>query len=83
MSATAITREEFERQFAARSGLSVAELSVLGLSVFPCPCGEDDCQGWQMVGKRFAADNLCPECGHHLFKHAGGVPCPPALTPPS
>ena len=40
---------EFEREYAARSGLTVAQLRILGLYAMQCDCGEDHCQGWQMV----------------------------------
>lgn len=42
-------REAFERAYAERSGLSVAELRRRGLQVVFCGCGEDGCCGWRMV----------------------------------
>jgi hypothetical protein len=42
------TVEEFEAQYAARSGITVKELRDLGLYGLPCDCGEDGCDGFQM-----------------------------------
>lgn len=42
-----MTKDEFEQASAARSGITVAELHALGR--YAAPCGDEDCQGWQMV----------------------------------
>jgi hypothetical protein len=42
-----ITAEEFERQYAERSGITVERLREMGRIVAPCNCGEDMCEGWQ------------------------------------
>ena len=50
-----ITADEFERQYAERSGMTVEELRGY-LTVRPCECDYEDCEGWQMVPHEFAAD---------------------------
>lgn len=45
------TPEDFERDYAERSGMSVAELRAAGQIVLPCDCGEKECLGWQMVSE--------------------------------
>lgn len=47
-----MTREEFERQYTERSGITIEFLHELGRFAEPCNCGEEGCQGWQMVHKR-------------------------------
>lgn len=45
-----MTAEEFEREYAARSDISVEELRRTN-AVLPCGCGEVGlCRGWAMVG---------------------------------
>jgi hypothetical protein len=61
-----MTRTEFIRSYAKRSGLS-GEWSDIGLIeiggktqfALPCACGEDICEGWAMVTPDSAL--------HHLF----------------
>ena len=53
---SALTAEEFERAYAARSGLSVSELREMGRVVRPCGCGEEGCEGWQSVSAEAAAE---------------------------
>lgn len=43
-----VTAAEFERRYAAESGVAVAFLRYWGRWPEPCDCGESDCQGWQM-----------------------------------
>ncbi len=43
-----ISRDEFKADYCRRSGLTPDELCALGRYVFPCECGADNCQGWQM-----------------------------------
>lgn len=43
-----MTRQEFEAQYAAKSGASVQWLRDEGKISLPCDCGEEECQGWQM-----------------------------------
>ena len=42
-------REEFERIYATKSGMSILQLHALGGHAVPCMCDEDGCKGWQMV----------------------------------
>lgn len=51
-----MTKAEFERGYAARSGLSVAQLRSLGRVVRLCTCGEDGCEGWQSLSQACAYD---------------------------
>lgn len=51
-----MTADEFERQYAARSGISVEQLRQLGREVRPCDCGEDDCEGWQSISTERARE---------------------------
>jgi hypothetical protein len=51
-----MTAEEFERQYAERSGLTVERLRALGRVVIPCRCGWNECEGWQSVSKQNAED---------------------------
>ena len=41
-------RAEFERRYAANSGITVAQLRELGMYAVRCDCGEPDCLGWDM-----------------------------------
>ncbi len=42
-----LTADEFERQYAERSGKTVAQLR--GRIVRPCSCGDEGCEGWQSL----------------------------------
>jgi len=44
-----MTKEEFEAQYATRSGLSVEKLHICGQCAVPCDCNELGCRGWKMV----------------------------------
>ena len=44
-----MTKDEFERQYAERSGVTVEWLHGEGLYATPCDCEEEGCEGWQMV----------------------------------
>ena len=44
-----MTREEFEEQYAAQSGLSVERLHGLGIRAEKCDCEDAECRGWAMV----------------------------------
>ena len=48
--------EQFEKDYAERSGVTVEWLREQGRVVRPCDCGEDCCDGWQMVSRERAAD---------------------------
>jgi len=78
-----ISAAEFEAGYAARSGISVAELHALGRSARPCHCGADDCRGWQMVNAREWADastaqDEVPYSGDHDMGSSGHVEPRPA-----
>ena len=49
--AVAVTREEFEQQYAAGGGMTVEQLHALGLCAVSCrpDCDYDGCQGWIMA----------------------------------
>lgn len=47
-----MTRDEFAKAYADRSGLTVESLRELGREARPCDCGEEGCEGWQMVNVR-------------------------------
>lgn len=42
------TKDEFERDYARKSGLTLQELREYGGRAIPCDCPEDDCPGWEM-----------------------------------
>lgn len=48
--------EQFEREYAERNGLSVAELRAFGRVVRPCSCGSPLCQGWQSINRDLAEE---------------------------
>lgn len=41
--------DEFEKQYAANSGVPVSLLRAMGRYVLPCECNEGACAGWQMA----------------------------------
>ena len=43
----ALTAEEFERQYAERTGVTVEQLREMGRIVAPCYCDYEGCEGWQ------------------------------------
>ena len=51
-----ISAEEFEVQYAERSGLTVEQLRELGRIVAPCHCGHEMCEGWQSTTPERLAD---------------------------
>ncbi len=44
-----MTRREFEFAYARRSRISVERLRAFPRRAYPCECGDDGCEGWQMV----------------------------------
>ena len=42
------TAEQFAKEYAERSGVTIAWLKQHGREVMPCDCGDDMCEGWQM-----------------------------------
>lgn len=57
-----ISREEFERAYAERSGITVERLRELGRVVRRCRCGEEWCEGWKSVSRR-SIDRNTPDMG--------------------
>ncbi len=53
-----MTKEEFERGYARRGGISIDQLRVWGRGAVPCDCGEPECQGWAMVNLANHRDHL-------------------------
>ena len=44
-----MTKEEFEKGYAERSGVTVEWLHSKGQGAVPCNCDYELCDGWQMV----------------------------------
>lgn len=44
-----LSEQEFAEGYAKRSGVTVEWLKKMGHEARPCYCGEDICEGWQMV----------------------------------
>jgi hypothetical protein len=63
-----VTAEEFERQYAEHSGITVERLRELGRIVAPCACGDEACHGWQsttaerLAEDRFELPDRCHYC---------------------
>lgn len=53
-----MSADEFERDYAARSNLSVATLRRWGRVVVPCRCGNPSCVGWASMSAENAATEL-------------------------
>ena len=51
-----MTAEEFERQYAERSGITVEQLRKMGRIVAPCDCDYELCEGWQSTTAERLAD---------------------------
>lgn len=51
-----MTRDEFERAYAERSGVTVEWLHDHDRHAYPCICGGSDCGGWQMLSRQAAID---------------------------
>ena len=51
-----MTEEEFEKSYAEASGYTVEEIREAGLRPAPCDCGEEGCEGWQMLSGDDATD---------------------------
>lgn len=50
--------EEFERQYAERSGMTVERLRELGRIVAPCDCAAENCEGWQSTTRERLLDEM-------------------------
>lgn len=44
-----MTKDEFEKEYARKSGMTVEELHKMGLYAKECDCEYNNCKGWQMV----------------------------------
>jgi hypothetical protein len=51
-----MTKEEFEKQYAEKSGLTIDQLHWFGLHAETCDCGDERCNGWIMVSHTFDLD---------------------------
>jgi hypothetical protein len=60
MGERAATVEEFEEQYAQRSGVTVEWLHENGRYGAPCDCGDDACEGFQMARYVDENDNRIP-----------------------
>ena len=54
----AMTKEEFERGYAERGGISLEQLHAWGRGAVPCDCGAPECAGWQMVNLEDYAEHM-------------------------
>ena len=72
-----MTKEEFERGYAKRGGISLEQLRAWGRGVVPCACGDPECEGWAMV-------NLADHAEHmRILESIGGrEPLPGQRLPP-
>lgn len=52
-----MSRQEFEEEYAKRSGVTIEWLREIGQISLPCNCEEEGCQGWQMRG--LATIDIC------------------------
>ena len=43
-----MTRDEFEARYAARSGITIAQLHAYGRYAELCRCDGEGCEGWAM-----------------------------------
>ena len=53
-----MTKDEFEQQYAERSGVTVEWLHERGQKAMPCNCGVFGCTGWQMSCGRVYQETL-------------------------
>ena len=51
-----LNKEEFEKQYAKRSGRTVQYFHDHNQYAYPCDCGEPGCEGWAMMDKDLAKD---------------------------
>ena len=52
-----MTAEQFERWYVDNCGVAVEELRGWNRVVRPCDCGDDICEGWQMI-PQWLADEI-------------------------
>lgn len=87
------TREQFEDEYAARSGVPLAEIRQWGRGAVPCDCGELECEGWAMVnleshredamlrsnGNVLVAKAITGRASASLYVLTGSVPVPDGM----
>jgi len=47
-----VTKEEFEKGYAERSNVTIEWLRERHREAVPCDCGDELCQGWQMINTK-------------------------------
>jgi len=47
-----MTRDEFEKQYADKSGVTIEWLHEQGQFASPCYCGEEGCDGWKIINTK-------------------------------
>lgn len=52
-----LDRDEFERRYAERSGITRNELRNLGRVAIPCDCNKEACAGWQIMTVELCSDD--------------------------
>jgi hypothetical protein len=70
-----MTREEFARTYADRSGLTVEQLREWGREPRPCHCDGIECEGWQMAHVRdedWPEDSPFPKSDPRFSAHVEG-----------
>lgn len=68
MKMKSMTKEQFEKQYAKNSNMTVEQLHKLGLRALPCICNYEDCKGWQMRSNK-------PEIIDEHNRFADGLIC--------
>ena len=72
-----MTKEEFEQDYAKRSGVTVEWLHDHNQIGLPCDCGKDGCEEWQMahLTKRALDFAVCSPEFHSLLAEEGELLC--------
>jgi len=53
-----MNKEEFIKGYCERSGFPFEWFKHQGMDAYPCNCGEDGCEGWQMIFEETAKMNM-------------------------
>ena len=70
-------KDEFEKGYAERSGITVEDLHKRGQEAVPCDCGEESCHGWAMLQRfSFLPATICEQCGKPYTLRDGEEPTP-------
>lgn len=76
--------DEFEQDYANRSGLTVEWLHSVGLFAMPCECGEASCPGWRMSTKQEYREETIISSAERivatLYEESGEVKIVPDIT---